>query len=268
MIKAKCFTMFPFPPHFLTPFSKLQLPTMYCFLATQDLCPCCSSTRNSLSSLLQPVNSCACFRSQLSTHLLPKLSLTATPPASRTRPCLPQCWSPESCLENVWKPGSVCPRSHADLNNVQLSYLGHTRWAGSVLLTVVSTSILAQVLAYGRFLKVLGESMSNNPPLFGPENGDRAHKTSQGFREDFSQVHSEGLPKSGSCFQGKDKDPQKRPCPRTPRKGTSLTLCLLGTDSMSIWGSQPGSRSQVYQELNRKLKGLLFLLGSLSLPAS
>lgn len=256
----------PLPPSLSHPLLQATaLLTMYCFLATQDLCPCCSSTRNSLSSLLQPVNSCACFRSQLSTHLL---SLTATPPASRTSPRLPQCWSPESCLEHVWKPGSVCPRLHADLNNVQLSYLGHTRWAGSVLLTVVSTSILAQVLAHGRFLKVLGESMSNNPPLFGPENGDRAHKTSQGFREDFSQVHSEGLPKSGSCFQGKDKDPQRRPCPRTPCKGTSLTLCLLGTDSMSTWESQPGSRSQVYQELNRKLQGLLFLLGSLSLPAS
>lgn len=58
---------------------------------------------------------------------------------------------------------------------------------------------------------------------------------------------------SGRCFQGKDKDPPKEdPALGIFPKGTSLTLCLLGTDSMSSWEGQSRSRSQAYQELNCK----------------
>ena len=71
-IKTKCFTMVPLIPCFLTSFSgAIAILTTYCFHLTQDLCPCCSSARNSLPSL-HLVNSCACFRSCLSSHLLQK----------------------------------------------------------------------------------------------------------------------------------------------------------------------------------------------------
>ena len=61
----------PFIPCFLFFSGAIAILTTYFSLSTQDLCPCCSSARNPLSSLYL-VNSCACFRSWLSSHLLQK----------------------------------------------------------------------------------------------------------------------------------------------------------------------------------------------------
>lgn len=84
--------------------------TTYCSRLTQDLCPCCSSTGNSLPSL-HLVNSCACFRSCLSSHLLQTAfpDCHALPKLGASPIELPSsALKHRSLLEHVCSPQNIC----------------------------------------------------------------------------------------------------------------------------------------------------------------